>query len=381
MDTTPIKQYILQQLQSGMSPTVIQSALMQTGWPEEVVKKAFTELQYQQIAATPASIIGAQDQSQSQNPAQQIEPNNIANSPEKYRVLTAVVDFFHAARTNLLTLIVSSLVGFGIAAGLSVLSSTAFGLSAFTALGIDILFDIKFTMGSATTSILSGILIIYVIQTISFAVIQVTASLPVYDGAAGRPSSIKNSLINSFSQLGRVFVATLYMYLAIFGPMIAFTILGFLTALAMLTVPMITPILPIAVFTGVIWALIAAFRYILAPYAVLFEPSLAVKHSLKRSQELLTNGGQWFVFKAALFFVTLAVILAMFIGLLAGDVDLYGPSTEQNNIDLVTSLIFDISLIIFSNGILVMLYRRQASSQTRPKISPTLEHNPTPIAQ
>lgn len=341
MDIEPIKQYIRQQQQFGTPLAAIHAALLQTGWPAEAVDRAFNEVNNQQAVSSPPPTLNTSPEPQGQ--VHQTHTNLDPVKPRRYGVFKALGDSFRAAGSNFGTLLVSAIIGV-VAAGLLEMSSVALlGLFGLSALGFGgLLSGATITTGSIIASVIGVVIMMMLVQILSYTVILVTVSRPVFDGAEGKSSTIKDSLVNSMSQLGRVFGSTLLMYLAILGPMIGIAILAMLVAISM---PGIGALISIPILGGVVWALIAALRYALAPYTTLFEPELPIKHSLKRSQDLLKSGGQWFIFKAAVLFFLVALI----VDTLATN-SLTGQSSAASNI-------IGLIVLVFANGILVMLYK------------------------
>lgn len=121
---------------------------------------------------------------------------------------------------------------------------------------------------------------------------------------------------------------------------------------------------PILLLVALIWALIAQLRYALAPYVALFEPEVPVKQTLKRSEQLLKKGGQWFVFKGVILILAIFILLAVATGSNLRQL-------ENSNDNTINAIFIVLSILI--EGAMVMLYLNRSRKQdpaNAPKSSP-----------
>lgn len=106
-------------------------------------------------------------------------------------------------------------------------------------------------------------------------------------------------------------------------------------------------LLPIMFIATFVWAIIASLRYALAAQITIFEPHVPIEKTLSRSEELLKNGGQWFLFKG---------ILLVFGALILTGVSTGNSLDQLRSSDDWLSNTIMILLSIVIEGVLVILY-------------------------
>ncbi len=277
---------------------------------------------------------------------------NVSTLP-KYGIFQSLQHVMGAVKRNPVTFGVTLLVSYvlsGIALVLTVLAATSLLLGQF-----GLLFA---SFGNILTVLIASLIIYTLLYALVYAFTVSCIAYSLSDEKYGIGTTLKKALKSTV----RVVKVNAWVVIVAYWPIVIAAFLPLLlvsggdsrggnASLALLT--------PVLIIAALIWALIAQLRYALAPYVALFEPEVPVMQTLKRSEQLLKKGGQWFVFKGVL------IILAIFIFLAV----VTGSNLRQleNSNDNIINVIF-IILSILIEGAMVMLYlnrsRKQAASNT-----------------
>ena len=342
--------YIKDHLARGVPEANIRQVLLQYNWNADLVEQAFQQARtpaqplapvppqptYQQPAVQPA--YQAQTYPVSQPLAQSAVAAQLLaavqpTAPSNYGVFRAISDTFKAIVKNFWALLLSAIVGSALLFGLILIPTILLGLTGATHRGV--------------SSLIAIIIIVIVAEVVGEGFLISTASLAVYAGSEGRKISVSQLMSQGLRLAGRAMLATFTLSLVIIGPSILVGLLLLLitlmTGLHGSSILLLGVILWLGTF---VWSLIAAFRFALVPFVAVVEPRLPILKTLKRSHNLLSNGGQFFLFKGFLLFAATLMILAA----VAGQ-NLQSTNTGYGVIVILLSL--------FANGVLVVLYRNR----------------------
>jgi hypothetical protein len=284
-------------------------------------------------------------------------PQQRTSASPKYGIFQSLQHMLGAAKTNPVAFTITLVVSY-VLSGL-VLWLTFFAMASLLLGQFGLLFA---SFGRIITVLVVGLIVYTLLYALvyAFTVGCLAYSLSPEKNSAG--TALKRAL----RATPRVVKVNAWVAIIAYWPIAAAAFLPLLllagprtgnTPIALLTL--------ILVIAALIWAIIAHLRYALAPYIALFEPDAPVKQTLKRSQELLKHGGQWFIFKGFL------LLLAIFIFL---SVVTKSSLRELDNTDNWTINSIFILLSILIESAMVMLYFNRAGKQnavTTPK-SPKL---------
>lgn len=199
---------------------------------------------------------------------------------------------------------------------------------------------------------------VYILFILIGIFIGIYSNLVIADGAHREKERILAYIQASTKKYWRVLVSYLLIWVAIILPVIgvgiitgAFWTVGTLTDIRELDVFNII-LLVITVIGVYVWIIAAIIRFSMVGLIALFEPDILVRHSLRRSWQLLEGTGEWFVLK-----------LGISIGIVFGApwtfvvYQILKKSSFENlyNITLLASLLY-IPIGIFSAAMLVILY-------------------------
>ena len=177
-------------------------------------------------------------------------------------------------------------------------------------------------------------------------------SLSVMQGATGKKyRSLRKTLRESLFYTSRTTAAWTLVIATVVGPLMTIalgTAIGFKVAQADLHTALM--FLPYLAVCGISWALYALMQYSLVPQVAIFEPHLSLSQAFTRSRQLVRSKGKVF----------LSVTYCSFaLGLAA----LYGTSLLFEKVlrlnQTVTFIFGLILMMIFTNGILTMFYRKR----------------------
>lgn len=283
-------------------------------------------------------------ENQANVPTQQ---TNVPTLP-KYEIFQALQHMMGAVRRNPVTFGVTLLISFvlsGVALFLTVLAATSLLLGEL---------GLLFASFSKISIVLIASLIIY---TLLYALVYAFTVSCVAYSLSEEKYGIGTVLKKTLKSIVRVVKVNAWVAIIAYWPIAitAFLLLFLLgvggsrggnSSLALLT--------PILIIAALIWALIAQLRYALAPCVALFEPEVPVRQTLKRSEELLKKGGQWFVFKGLLIIMAIYIFLEVVTGSNLRQL-------ENSNDNNITAIFIVISILI--EGALVMLYFNRSRKQ------------------
>lgn len=250
-----------------------------------------------------------------------------------YGIRDAVKEGWRAIRKNIMSIVV---------AFLSVVTLAAFA-GLFLALVVFIVF-LQFNelnalaVALATVGIITGVVLLIAFQ----AFINNVTSFAFADGLQGRKSDVGKLLKNGFKAILRVAATYMNVLLVIIAPLLAVGILFALLSVGGLEGSKL--VIAIAGFVAwACWAIIAGFRYALAPLVSLFEPKVSPRDALARSYQLMKNGGFWFLIKGLLVLMALNILFSVLTG---GPNDLDPNATQSVAISLWSFIVNIISLAV-----------------------------------
>lgn len=323
--------YIQESLKDGVNEAQIRKDLMGHGWEAKDVDSAFA-------AATG-------------KPQAEGTAVAVSTSP-KYKLRDAIKDTYAAIKNN----IKAYLIIVGVAVVASILTSLA-----FAAIGAGYLAGVFSFPGLILVGILLFVAVLAVQSVISGAMM-----LAVNDGADGKVGNAKASLAVAWSHAKRLILTNLLVAAVVAAPLFVVLILFSLQAAigndsqALTTGPspdasgnILTFLLIVA---AAVWALIATLRYFLATYVAIFEPEVPVTQTLKRSHQLVKDGGAIFMLK--LIGVTFLVIIILSIifggGQSQSTAGSFGGNSENPFLNFLTTLVS-----LFMSAAIVLLYRNR----------------------
>lgn len=261
-----------------------------------------------------------------------------------YGIRDAAREGWRAIRKNIMSIVV---------AFLSVVTLAMF-IGLFLALIVFVIF-LQFNelttlaVALATIGIITGIVLLIAFQ----AFINNVTSLAFADGLHGRKSDVGKLLKNGFKAILRVAATYMNVLLVIIAPLLAVGILFALLSVGGLEGSKL--VIAIAGFVAwFCWAVIAGFRYALAPLVSLFEPKVSPRDALARSYQLMRNGGFWFLIKGLLVLMALNILFSV----MTGGSNFVGPDTTQraafslwyfivNIISLAVSIVAQAAFVAF----------------------------------
>lgn len=351
--------YIKDQLAKGFSEAQIRQILKEHKWNDEIVNNAFQSLQTTQVLSqnvpSVAPSIATHEQVQSGGvtlgTSHQEGLLHIQNSdslqPVKYKVSKAILDSIKALRNNVVAVVISVvatiLVGGALLMVVSFLTVLAYtkGISStYTSL---LLLVVEMLIYVALSTLLDAV--IYTVLISNFM-------QTMHDGHYNEKSNVLTVIRKNLSLLPRLMKASILVYIVSFWPLLV--IYSIFIALAF-SADFFGPkmiLLLVGAFFGFGWAIIATLRYALVPMVALFETDVPISRILKRSKELLSKGGQWFLIKGIL----LTVFIYGLIGIVTG-LSIRNINASKNIILLIITLIIG----VFTNAVLVMLYINRKS--------------------
>lgn len=350
--------YVSSQLQQGMPVGQLYEVLLSAGWPQAMIEKAVDEVfatsTHVSAQALPVPnpnpyVDPYQQPALSQQPAQQPQP---LIDPPKYRVFQAIFDAIGAIKANVLQVILSIVIGYGLAAACIVIFVALTAGSAI--IGIPLWL---YSQSPTSMLIISAVIFVgtFVITSALGTLIISMTSLAIYAGAERRRQPFGEIFKHAVRSIWRVTLANLLFGIVVVGPLLASSLIMLVFFFAMSRSGsngnMFAILSPLTALAATVWMVIALLRYPLASIVVLFEPQLPVRHSLRRSYHLLRNGGQWFIFKGFL----LAVFIMLIVAIISGSADLDELQSSDNTVVNVVMAI----LSIIMTGVLVLLYRNR----------------------
>lgn len=275
-------------------------------------------------------------------------------APQKYRVFQAIGDFVSTAGKNPGAFFGSLLISFAVAiAGIS-----AYAFFVFTSIVGGGAAAVYSDTPAAAAPAIAGAVIGYVLLVAGiqgFTVACISFSL------SPEKPSLGAVLHKAFSSLGRLILVNILLCVVIGLPFIVTTIASLASAFTAASSAFngdggnsaaSLVIIPLLMIASLVWLVIAALRFALAPYVALFEPNVGVVKTLGRSRHLLEKGGQWFIFKGFLLLMLVFIILSI----VTGESSVSRLNSSQ---DLSTN-ISTIIISLFVEGVLVMLYFNRA---------------------
>lgn len=279
------------------------------------------------------------------------QPNNAAgqftgqqaNAPvsitKKYTIFRSFYDMLAAVKKNPVTFGVTLVTAY--AASTAVLSLTLYAMAKLALGQSGLLF-------ASLPRIITGLVIGLLIYTLLYALVYAFTLSSMAFSLRDEKNSIKTVFKKALSVAPRVVKTNALVAIVAYWPLAVLAFLPLLLfSMAGLNNPALALVFPVVVIAALIWALIANLRFALAPFVAMFEPKIPLKQTLKRSEELLKNGGQWFIFKGVLLLLAVLILLAI-----ATKSSL--NQLEQSS-DIAVNILF-IALSILAEGALIMLY-------------------------
>ncbi len=274
-------------------------------------------------------------------------------SSQKYGIFQSLQEMLGAVRGNPVTFIVALVVSY-VAAGVA-LTLTFLAMASLLLGHFGLLFA---SFAKIITVLVVGLGIYTLLYALVYAFTVSSMAFSLEGTRNGPKSVLKRALLIT----PRIVKVNAWVAIIAYWPIAVAVFLPLLflsgsrpgdASLALLTL--------LLVIGAVIWAIIAHLRYALAPYVALFETDVPVKQTLQRSQELLKNGGQWFIFKGFLLLLGVFILLAII------------TKSNVNQLENTDSLAINIILVVLSiliEGAMVMLYFNRShkhDSSTAPK--------------
>lgn len=356
-------EFIEQQRQKGIADEQIRQTLLEHKWDSTLVAQALHEASHNGLPSTNATpqpnlsnttlnqgpvFRGTEEPLAGAAPTP-LSPDLSPEAPQKYNVTTALSDAVGAIRQNVAVVLPVFLIGIGIIYGTSLLVELL--IRTF------ITSDSMSIWSMPSLGALAAMAVIYLaFYLIASAYLVASTAQAIADGRKQERRSIGGVLQASWLRLPKLIGAQALFTLVLFWPFAAIMIGGILISLgasgaSQASINQI--IFPIAYILAFCWVVIGMLRFALVPYVAIFEPEVPVVRTLARSQKLLQDGGQWFLFK--LIIGSILLYVGMFILMISAlGTNAYGTGSFAE-ISIILSLAsFVISLLFF--GIFVMLY-------------------------
>lgn len=275
-----------------------------------------------------------------------------APAPHKYGIFQSLQELLGAIKRNPLTFIIAIIVSYVLAT--AVLIATVVAMTSLLLGSFGLLFA---SFGKIITFLVVGLIVYTLLYSLVYAFTLSSMAFALDGSTNGVRMVLKKALLVT-PRIAKVnaWVAVIAYWpiaLAAFLPLLLLA--GARTGGSSFAV--LTPVLVIA---ALVWSIIAQLRYALAPYVAMFEPDVPVKQTLKRSQELLSHGGQWFIVKGFLLLLGIFILIAIL------------TKSSFNQLQSTDNIAINIILIILSilvEGALVMLYLNR-SQKSDPAFAP-----------
>lgn len=364
-----LNQYIQSHLQAGTTLDAIRQSLIQGGWDAGRVDAAL-----QQYAGQPPQPAQQAVQQTGQSPQQAYgQPAAYAaqsatapysgaqNAPQKYKVFQAIADTFRAIKNNAAAYFLSALITGAVAFGLIILEIVLFSVLVLS----HIYGSSSLNLTALIVSLIGLVLISFLVYGFAMTLIQVTSAVALYDGIEGRKTSVKSVLVSGMHKVPHVIVANMWVALVATAPLLVAVVVGFITAVAgaqMESTRTLLNIVSILVgIGGVVWAVIAVFRFLLVPYVAIFEPEVPARQTLARSYHLMQKGGYWFVIKAELLTFAVIIVLSFITGFGSAAVAQNSSSAGLGAViaNSVIQNVISVLISILATGVLVMFYHNR----------------------
>jgi hypothetical protein len=192
-----------------------------------------------------------------------------------------------------------------------------------------------------------GILAAWVVALLSNAV-----SLSIMDGTTKKPAkSVMQNVRIALQRSSRVAAAWMLLCLVIVGPVFLGGLLGYTwIQQSGITSDQLLIDMPWMIIIAIAWILLTTLNFALVPLVALFEPSLSLLASFRRSHQLVRRRGRMFILGG------LGLMLGLIIAITSGSAWL-----EQSlRISKVFPLSFSIAILLAAfQCLLVILYRKR----------------------
>lgn len=215
-------------------------------------------------------------------------------------------------------------------------------------------------------------LLIYIPFTILGILIGIFTTLVIADGAHKEKEKLSAYARMALQRFWRVGATYIYVWFAVMLPAAAVAaIIAAFGVVASLSEIQILEILAVIFATvgaiGVIvWIIAAAIRYSLAGYIAIFESTIPVRHTVRRSRQLLDGTGEWFVLKLGLLLFVIilpVVIVPMVIFISTSSVSNFKTAS------IIASLVYA-PLGAFVTAMLITLYLNRIATKPALDIQP-----------
>lgn len=278
-------------------------------------------------------------------------PNHhLPAATQKYKLFQGIKDAVQSIKNNFKTVLGSILVAILLTVAIVALAVVLFGSALLGEMGQ--VFSPTITGGS----LLVSLLVIIVAGSLISALINIFMALSISDGADARKTTINDVFVRSQKLLWRVLKVNILIFVVVLAPILVIALLSLLSIIGgadRAADPALSILFILLGISSVVWVIVAALRYSLAPLVAIFEPGVPVKKTLGRSRHLLLEGGQWFLVKA----IGLMILVSIVLSAITGGNQSGGLDDGSNPLGDVISY----ALGIIFTGVLVMLYRNRKS--------------------
>ncbi len=302
-----ITEYIAQHRKSGISEEKIRDHLTRHGWAQTHIDRAFNEYTKESSLVSPA------------NKAQ-------PKQKEKYSLVQIVRDISQAIAFN------------SVAYSVSIVTITA-GLLICIALLGPLVIAVGINIVTIILLLFTVPIVVSVTQTFIYSVMNVLLN------AYLKQTKLQplQPLLKVIKSMRRIALANLLWNAIAYLPFLLIIPVLFIESYAIFV------IIPLLALICLVWALIIGLRYCLSPAIAQYEPELAIRASLRRSQKLLSSRGQWLVVLGAIILATVQAII--------------GTINSDNVIVVLVQLIAIIVVTTYGFGGLSAIYFNRAAVQ------------------
>ncbi|MDB5186370.1 MAG: hypothetical protein JWL85_893 [Candidatus Saccharibacteria bacterium] len=177
-------------------------------------------------------------------------------------------------------------------------------------------------------------------------------SLSIMDGATRKVNrSVRTTARKALRYTSRVAISWLALASVLTAPIALTAILGFLyVSFNGVSMDALMVGFQAGIIAGLSWIIFALMNYSLVPYVALFEPSIAIRDALARSQQLVRSKGRLFILAG---YVALSAIFAA-IYTIANFLD-HSIGTNKWLLIFMAS----IAVVTIANGVMVTFYRKR----------------------
>lgn len=326
--------YVRDHMHRGVPEEQLYQTLTGTGWPHEWVMHAMGRIRDELNASM--------RQAETVLPEVPVEFQQVENTltkQSKYRVFTALADAWRMIRFNAVAYTVSLLAG----TGLYIVTTM---VATILALGLGMLFGFG---GMIVLLIVAGAL-----GLLAQAFIVACGSLVIFSSYHQLTINPAEAMQSAWRRTPRFTLSSILVYLSILAPLLVTGLFGLLIGgfagiETNITFALVGALLAVV---SLVVGLLFFMRYMFVPLIVLFESRRSWRETFKRSNQLMTGGGKWFMVKAGLLTMVIALVLAFLTQAITPTV---APS--DNPLFVVPMLV--VSLMLQATWVLLYLARRK----------------------